>query len=379
MPAESPVLASLPDYPVERLNAAKAELRAAGRDVYDFGTGDPLEPTPAFVRKALRGGLPEVCRYPPVRGLREHREAAAAYLKRRFGVAVDPDREVLPTRGSKEAIFHLPFAFLDPKGTRDTVVHPTPGYTVYGSGARFAGGRAHGVPLVPANAFLLRPADLPAEVRARTAILWTNYPHNPSGALAPPNYLDELAAYAAAEDVVVCADECYVDVYAGEAPRSLLELGRKNVLAFFSCSKRSGMTGYRTGFVAGDADLIRILTRFRPNVGVASPEFVERAAVAAWCDDAHARARRERFARKRALFVDFFREAGVEVSGGDATFFLWWRAPGGDDVAYAERLLAEGIVVMPGSWFGPGGEGFCRVALVPDEATCRAAIARWPR
>ena len=378
MPPLHPVLAALPEYPIVRVERAKAELRARGREVFDFGTGDPLEPTPEFVQEALRVGLPPVCRYPKPRGSEALREAAAGYVERRFGVSLDPEREVLSSRGSKEAIFHLPFAFLDPPGGRDHVVFPTPGYTVYASGTRFAGGVAHGVALRPENDFLLEPEDLPAEVRERLAILWINYPHNPSGRLAPADYLQRLATFAAEEDVLVVSDECYVDVYAQERPRSLLEFGRKNVLALYSASKRSGMTGYRAGAIVGDPELIASYARLRPNLGVANPVFVEAAAAAAFNNDAHADTRRGVFSAKRAAFTRFFDEVGIERVGGDATFFLWLRAPGGCELAYTEALLeAGGIVTIPGSYFGAGGEGFFRVALVPDLAECERAIELW--
>ncbi|MCO5171786.1 MAG: succinyldiaminopimelate transaminase [Planctomycetes bacterium] len=378
MPTVNPVLAALPDYPIVRIEAAKERLRQAGREVFDFGTGDPIEPTPAHVRQALLEAVPDVCRYPTYRGAAELRRAAAGYLQRRFGVAVEPDREVLGTLGSKEAIFNLPFAFLERGGPRDVVVFPTPGYPVFEAGTRFAGGRPHGVPLRPENRFLLEPWALPREVRERLAVVWINYPHNPTGALAPADYLERIARFAAEEDVLVCSDECYVDVYSDEAPRSLLEAGTRNILAFFSCSKRSGMTGYRSGFVAGDPALIATFGKLRPNVGTASQVFVDHAAAAAWADDAHAAARRATFQRKRALFDAFFREAGLEQAGGDGTFFMWFRAPGGDDEAYAARLLEQGgLVLIPGSYFGPGGEGFCRLALVPDLETCERAIVTW--
>lgn len=379
MPHVHPVLRDLPDYPIVRVERAKQRLVAAGREVFDFGTGDPLEPTPPFIREALRAGLPDVCRYPTPRGTPALRQAAAGYLQRRFGVTLDPEREVISARGSKEAIFHLPFAFLDPPAGKDVVVYPAPGYTVYASGTRFAGGRDHAVALVPDNRFLLEPEDLPADVLERLAILWINYPHNPSGALAPDDYFARLARFAAERDVVVCSDECYVDVWTTTRPRSLLEFGRKNVLAFHSCSKRSGMTGYRTGFIAGDAALVETYSRLRPNVGVATPIFVEHAAAAAWNDDAHVEERRALFARKRALFDAFFAEAGLEACGGDATFFLWFRVPGGEPAeVYSERLLEEaGIVTIPGPYFGPGGEGFCRIALVPPLEECARALERW--
>ncbi len=378
MPPVHPVLRDLPDYPIVRVERAKQALLDAGRRVFDLGTGDPLEPTPPFIREALRAGLADVCRYPTPRGTAALRQAAAGYLERRFGVRLDPDTQVISSRGSKEAIFHLPFAFLDLPAGKDTVVHPTPGYTVYASGTRFAGGRDVAVALRPENEFLIDPGALPGEVLDRLAILWVNHPHNPSGALAPPEYLARLAAFAAERDVVVCSDECYVDVWASERPQSLLQHGVKNVLALHSCSKRSGMTGYRAGFMAGDAELIATLSRLRPNLGVAGPAFVEAAAAAAWSDDAHVEERRQRFAAKRALFTAFFAEVGVETTGGDGTFFLWFRVPGGDAEAYCRRLLeAEAIVTIPGPYLGPGGEGFARVALVPSLAECEQAIERW--
>jgi succinyldiaminopimelate transaminase len=378
MPTVNPVLTALPEYPIVRVEAAKERLRQTGREVFDFGTGDPIEPTPEFIRKACAETVPPVCRYPSYKGLPAVRQAAAGYLKRRFGVAVDPETQVLATLGSKESIFNLPFAFLDAKGPRDTVVFPTPGYPVFEAGTLFAGGKAHGVPLRPENRFLLEPWALPAEVRRRLAILWINYPHNPTGALAPADYLEKIARFAADEDVLVCSDECYVDIYAGAPPRSLLEFGQRNILGFFSCSKRSGMTGYRTGFVAGDRALIATFGKLRPNVGTAAQTFVEQAGAAAWSDDAHAAARRDLFNKKRALFTSFFAEARLEQSGGDGTFFLWFRAPGGDGEAYATRLIEQaGIVVIPGDYFGRGGEGFCRLALVPDLETCKNAIAAW--
>lgn len=378
MPTINPVLSALPEYPIERLNAAERALRAAGKRVFDFGTGDPLEPTPAFIRQALERGVPASCRYPPVRGTPAFRAAAVDYMRRRFGVALDPETQVLPTLGSKEAIFLLPFAFLDPRSGRDVVAFPLPGYPVYEAGTRFAGGAPHGVPLTPGNRFLIEPWTLPGEVRRRLAILWLNYPHNPSGALAPAEYLARVARFAAEEDVLVCSDECYADIYVDELPRSLLEHRTKNVLAFHSCSKRSGMTGYRSGFVAGDAALVKTFQKLRPNVGTAPQAFVEQAAIAAWKDDAHAAERRAVFSAKRRVFEAFFPSRGLELCGGTGGFFLWFRAPGQDDVGYAERLLAAGIIVMPGSWLGPGGEGFCRLALVPDLETCRAATEVWP-
>ncbi|MBL4849802.1 MAG: succinyldiaminopimelate transaminase [Planctomycetes bacterium] len=379
MPSVHPVLRNLPEYPIVRVERAKRERLDADLAVFDFGTGDPLDPTPGFIQDALRDGVESVCRYPNPRGTPELRAAAAGYLQRRFGVELDPATQIASSRGSKEAIFHLPFAFLDVASGRDTVVFPTPGYTVYESGTRFCGGVAHGVALTPENDFLLEPWTLPREVRERIAILWVNYPHNPSGARAPRSYLESLTAFAREEGIVLCSDECYVDVFEGEAPISLLEFGTENLITLFSCSKRSGMTGYRSGFLAGDANLIETYSRLRPNLGVATPLFVERAATAAWSDDAHVSSRNAIFSQKRALFREFFDAEEIPYWGRDATFFLWFRVPGGEEgESYCRRLLdATGIVTIPGTYFGAGGEGLARVALVPPLEECRAAIALW--
>lgn len=376
---QNPVLEALEEYAIVRIENEKAKLKAAGKTVFDFGTGDPIEPTPAFIREALVAGVPEISQYPSVKGIPELRKAAAGYMKRRFGVELDPETEILPTGGSKEAIFLLPQAFVDARSQRNVVVSPVPGYTVFERGTRFAGGEPYEVALTRENGFVIEPADLPKPIAARTAIYWANYPHNPSGALAPDDHMERLVRWGKEKDILVCSDECYVDVWATKRPRSMLEFGRENVLAFHSCSKRSGMTGYRTGFVAGDRRAIAAFAKFRPNVGVASPVWTQRAAAAAWSDDAHAEERRRIFNAKRAVVAPFLKEVGLELEGGDTTFFLWCRVPGGRDEEYSKKLLELGIVTIPGSYFGKGGAGFVRLALVPDIETCKKAVEVWRR
>lgn len=375
-PPANPVLGQLQQNLMVALDERKAQLRAAGRRLFDFGLGDPREPTPAFLREALRAAVPEVSQYPSALGTPALRAAAAGYLARRFGVAVDPERQVVPATGAKETIFHLPFAFCgDP--ARRAVVMPDPGYPTYEVGARFAGLEPVKVPLTAANRFLVEPEELGAAVLDRTLIFWVSYPHNPTGALAPRDYLTRVGAAARRHGFVVASDECYADIYFGEPPLSMLQVQVENVLAIHSCSKRSGLTGYRSGFVAGDPDLVAVLRRMRSHPGVASPDFVSAAATAAWGDDAHAAARREIFGRKRALFLAFFRERGLEVHGSEATLYLWVRVPAGLTAAgYAARLLEAGIVVAPGTAFG-AGEGYVRVALVPTLDECQEAIAAW--
>jgi len=365
-----------PNLMVE-LDARKAELRRAGRKLYDFGLGDPLEPTPEFLRQALREAVPEVSQYPSAAGTPALRKAAADYLARRFGVKVDPERQVIPATGAKESIFHLPLAFAG-GSERRKVVMPDPGYPTYEVGARFAGLEPVKVPLRAENGFLLEPGELPGSLLDETLLFWISYPHNPTGAVAPQEYLARVGKAALERGFMVASDECYADIYFGEPPRSMLETQVENVLAIHSCSKRSGMTGYRSGFVAGDPDLVAILKRMRSHPGVASPDFVTAAAVQAWSDDRHPAERREVFRRKRDRLARFFKEAGLEVVGSEATLYLWLRVPEGQTSAsYAARLLEEGIVVSAGNAFGAAGEGYVRVSLVPGMRDIEEAIERW--
>jgi acetylornithine aminotransferase len=256
---------------------------------------------------------------------------------------------------------------------------PDPGYPTYEVGARFAGLEPVKVPLPAGRRFLLEPEDVGAGVLRETLLFWISYPHNPTGAVAPRDYLERVARAAREHGFVVASDECYADVYFGEPPLSILQVETENVLAIHSCSKRSGMTGYRSGFVAGDPELVAVLRRLRSHPGVASPDFVSAAAAAAWSDDAHAAERRAIFKRKRDRFLAFFGAHGLRCEGSEATLYLWVRVPEGHGSAsYALRLLEEGIVVAPGTAFG-AGEGYVRVALVPAEAECEEAIERWSR
>jgi LL-diaminopimelate aminotransferase len=374
----NPVLADLPAYPLARMDERRRELEEKGVRLFDFGTGDPREPTDEGIRQALIAGVPETSRYPSAAGTRELREAFAGFMRRRHGVVLDPDTEVLPAAGSKEAIFHAPLAFIHPSHERRGVAYGTPGYPVYERGTLFAGGETLPVKLRKEGDFLLSTGALaPAKTRA----LWINYPHNPTGASATRAYLEETASFCREHDILLFSDECYNDVYSGAPPPSVLEVTRERTVAFVSLSKRSGMTGYRSAMIAGDPELIAALKKLRPSIGVASPGFVQRAATAAWSDDVHVKERSHIFAAKRALFEGFFRRVGFRWTPTNASLYLWVEVPEGygDDETYALKLLEEGILVAPGSSFGPGGEGYFRVALVPSLEECEEAIARWER
>ena len=359
----NPLLTQLGVYPIAALQERARAMRAAGEPLLDFSIGDPREPTPTFVPAELRRSVTAVSQYPTTSGLPELRRSIAAYVHRRFGVDVDPDTQVLPTAGSKEAIFSTPLAFVD-RTVGTAVVWATPGYPIYERGALLAG--AEGFPVALEGDFILRPGQVPDAVWNRTAIVWINYPHNPTGAVIDRSGLEELYGRAIRAGAWVCSDECYVDLYEDQPPPSMLQVapaGSRGVLSFLSLSKRSGMTGYRTAAIVGDAQGISILKDLRTSTGTASPEFVQKAAITAWDDDDHAADRRAIFAAKRAILRTAFEDTGHEVVASNAGIYVWARV--GDDVAVAERLLTRGIVVSPGRAFGAGGEGFLRLALIP--------------
>jgi succinyldiaminopimelate transaminase len=378
----NPLIRRLGGYPLAAFQDLKRELAASGQPLHDFSIGDPVEPTPAFIRQALVDGLDPVSQYPTAAGLPEVRAAVAGWVGRRFGVAVDPDRHVLPTAGSKEAIFHLPLGLVDPGGARTAVIWGQPGYQVYERGQLFAGGTSDAVDLAEESGWLLELDALDPKRLDAACVAWLNYPHNPTGAVAEEAYYRRALATARAHGIVLASDECYADIYpvGDEPPPSLLQAADGDlagVLVALSLSKRSGMTGYRCGALVGDPELIAVQRMLRPNIGTASPEFVQHAAIAAWSEDSHAAERRTIFDEKRRVLLDFLGGAGFRVSGSAATFYLWVAAPGGDDAAYAEALLRHRVIVSPGRAFGAAGTGWLRLALVPSVDGCREAAALW--
>lgn len=367
----NPILDSLGGNPVTRVQDLARDMRARGLPLIDFSIGDPREPTPGFIADALRAAVPAISQYPTTKGLPELRDAIAGYVRRRFGVQVDPGTQIIPTTGSKESIFSTPLAFVD-RGAGDAVVWSTPGYPIYERGALLAGARGVAVPLE--GDFVFRPDQVSDADWVAARLVWLCSPHNPTGSVSPPDVLSSFIERARETDTLLCADECYADLYESDPPVSVLELagdGSRGVLSYLSLSKRSGMTGYRTGAIVGDADAIAALTMLRTATGTAAPEYTQMAAIAAWSDDAHAAERREVFNAKRRVLRGRFEAAGLEVVGSEAGLYVWLKVD--DDVRDAERLLRAGIVVSPGRAFGPGGEGFLRLALVPALDECERA------
>jgi acetylornithine aminotransferase len=372
----SPILRAQATYPFVRLNQAAAERRARGLEVIDFGMGDPREPTDPRILQALRDGVRARMGYPAAIGLPELREAVTTWIDRRFGVSLDPDRHVIPTLGSKEAIFSFAQVVLDLPAGRDTVVVTEPGYPVSGRGAEFAGARVEALPLLEANGFLPDLDAVSAATWERTALLWLNTPNNPTGAIAPLDVIARAAELARHHGFVLASDEAYSELWFDAPPSSALQLGElAGIVAFNTLSKRSSMTGFRSGFVAGDPELVAALRQFRPNVGTAPQEFVQRASVVAWGDEEHVARARAAYGRKRSLFLALFARTGVRDAGGPATMYLWVATPPGEtSEEHATRLLSHGVVVAPGSFLGPSGEGYVRYALVPTEEECARAV-----
>jgi succinyldiaminopimelate transaminase len=371
----SPVLSAQGTYPFVRIEQAKRQAAEAGIEILDFGQGDPREPTDPLIRQALVEGLRERMGYPKAEGLPELREAIAGWCGRRFGVAIDPDTEVIPTYGSKEAIFSFAQLIVDPNGEKDTVIVTEPGYPVPARGAAFAGARVGTLPLLESNGFL---PDLEAvDDWDRIALFWVNYPNNPTGATAPLAFYEQLAALARDHDFVLCSDEAYSELWFEEPPRSALELSdRSNVAVFQTLSKRSSMTGYRSGFVCASPEIVAALKAYRPSTGAAPQEFVQGASVTAWADETHVERTRDAYRRKRDVILGVLGRKGWRVAASTATMYLWVEVPVDEtSEACAERLLRHGVVVAPGSYLGQSGEGYIRIALVPTLEECVRAAA----
>jgi len=369
----NPALDEVGAHPIAAIQDKLRRLQAAGEIIIDFSIGDPREPTWEEIPAAVRRSVPVVSQYPTTKGTAALRQAIADYVERRMKVTVDPDTQVMPTSGSKEAIFSTALAFVD-RDRGDVVAYPDPSYPVYRRGAAMAGAR--GVAVATDASFVLSSGLVPRDLWDDLALLWLCTPSNPTGSVTSRNQLDDLVDSARDHDVLLCSDECYLDLYepGTEPPPSVLEVAGADsggVLSYLSLSKRSGMTGYRSGAVVGDPAAIERLHRLRTSTGTASPEFVQAGAAVAWCDDDHVEGRRKAFSAKRAILRSVFDQRGMTVWGADAGLYLGIEV--GDDLAVTERLAAAGVVVTPGRIFGSGGVGHIRLALVPTVEECDEA------
>jgi len=377
-------LDALPGYPFAGVAEAQRKLREQGVDIINLGAGDAdLDPPPAVVERLKEvAGQTKYSRYGFQLGLAEFREGIAAWMSERFGVEVDPFEEVLPLIGSKEGIAHLPFGFMNPG---DVAVIPDPGYQAYIGGVGLAGGTPHLVPLRPENDFLIPLGDLPADVSARTRMLYLNYPNNPTSAAAPDSYYREAIDFCHERKSLLVHDNAYSEIaFNGYRPRSILEYdGARDVaIEFHSLSKTYNMTGWRLGWAVGNREIISTLSRVKSFMDTGIFLGIQAAGVAAleswstWVPGNVAV-----FQRRRDLAVAALREAGFNVEAPKATMYLWIPVPGGETSReFSARVLQEqGVFVLAGGALGDGGEGFFRIALTVPEDRLQEAAARLSR
>ncbi len=381
-------LSSLGGYAFAEVDKLVEELKGKGVSVLDFGVGDPRAPTPGIVRERGRSAIDEhaTSGYPSYVGSVSFRTACAEWISRRFGVKLDPSTHVSATIGSKEAVFHLPLAFVDPG---DVVLSPNPGYPPYTRGTLFAGGVNVTYALRPESGFLPDLGAIPDSVLAKTKMLWICYPNSPTGAVAPLSFLREAAEFCRKRGILLVSDEAYSEMYfTPEAPHSALEAGLENVLAVFSMSKRSNMTGWRIGFVAGDPDAVALFKKIKTNIDSGTPSFIQDAAVTALGDEAHVKLMRDEYRTKRDVVCGAFRKLGLPDCTPASTMYVWQEGPRGmSAVEFARRLLAPeiAIVATPGTWLSAPqdgvdpGEGRVRLALVPTPEECEEAARRISR
>jgi LL-diaminopimelate aminotransferase len=370
----------LAPYLFAELDRKRQEAQERGVDVISLTVGDPDLPTPPEIVEAGQKALtnPRNHRYPAYAGSPEFRQAAASWMQRRFGVDLDPDREVVALIGTKEGIGHLPFALVDPG---DAVLCPEPGYPVYATATRLAGGEVHPLPLLAERSFLPDQDGVPPQVRKRAKALWINYPNNPTGATAPEEFLEKAVEFAEECRLILCVDCAYSEIaFDAYRPPSVLEIpgAREVAVEFHSLSKTYNMTGWRVGFIAGQPDVVGALGTLKSNLDSGVFGAVQDAGIAAmrlW--PRHLPELIRVYQRRRDLLVGGLKRAGYSPSTPRAAFYIWMPVPGGDDRAFANRLIeTAGVIVTPGSGFGPSGAGYVRLCLTVDEGRLQEAVLR---
>jgi LL-diaminopimelate aminotransferase len=381
VPRYSERLLGLPDYPMAAIPAKKRELVARGVDVIDLGAGDAdLAPPEAAVRRIAEAAAnPAMSRYGFGLGLMEYREAVVRWMHRRFGLDFDPVREIVPLLGSKEGIAHVALAYLN-RG--DVTIVPEPGYLSYLGGTLLSEGTPHTYALRPENDFLVELDEIPPDVLRSARILYLNYPNNPTAAIAPVDYLERVVRRCKELDILLVYDNAYSEIaFDGYVPPSIFEIdgARDIAIEFHSMSKTYNMTGWRCGWAAGRSPLVGALAQVKSFVDTGNFMAVQAAAASVLDDSAtFVPGNVAVFQERRDAAVDAFRENGFTCETPRATMYLWIRLPEHITSAeFAQFLIEEeGVVVMPGSNFGVGGEGFFRVSFVTSPDRIREAAGR---
>ena len=371
----------LPPYLFAEIDRKKNELVEKGVDVIDLGVGDPDIPTPEHIVESLReaAGNPEHHRYPSYVGMLSFREAAADWYSERFGVNLDPAKQVVALIGSKEGIAHAPLAFVDPG---DVALVPDPGYPVYPVSTTFAGGVPYPMPLLKENGFLPDLDAISAEVAERAVMMFLNYPNNPTTVLADEGFFREVVDFARENDILVCHDAAYTEIaFYGKNPLSFLEIpGAMDVgIEFHSLSKTFSMTGWRLAFAAGNERAIAGLGKIKTNIDSGAFQAVQEAGITALQNSSVGLEERKEVYRERLeIFCRGLEEAGISYTQPDATFYVWFEVPEGiSSSEFCARMLSEaGVVVTPGNGFGDCGEGYARVSVTFDTERIRQAAER---
>jgi N-succinyldiaminopimelate aminotransferase len=387
----NPLLASLQPYPFERLKQLFASVtpNPAYRSI-SLGIGEPHHATPQLVLDALAGATRELAMYPATAGSPGLRQACAGWAQRRYGVSLDPTTQVLPVNGSREALFAFAQTVVDRRKTDATVIFPNPFYQIYEGAALLAGARPYYAPSDPSRNFNINWDSIRDAVWARTQLVYVCSPGNPTGAVMPTSDWEKLFDLSRRYGFVIASDECYSEIYfRDEPPLGGLEAAAragladfKNVIMFTSLSKRSNVPGMRTGFVAGDAGILKQFLLYRTYQGCAMSGMVQAASIAAWNDEAHVVANRALYREKFAAVTPMLTEV-LDVCLPDAAFYLWAGVPGGDDEGFARDLMAQyNVTVLPGSYLarnaegGNPGKGRIRLALVAETEECVEAAQR---
>lgn len=374
-------LKSLPPYLFAGLDEMKRQVEGKGVDIIDLGIGDPDMPTPEHVVSSIQkfSAKPENHRYPSYEGLLELRRSFAAWYKKRFGVVLDPELEVLPLLGSKEGIGHIPLAFIN---EGDIGLIPDPGYPVYRAGVTFAGGKCFSMPLLPGNDFLPDLSAIPEAIAKKAKIMFLNYPNNPTSAIAGRDFFSDVLNFAERFDIIVCHDAAYSEIcYDGYVAPSFLEVdGAKEVgVEFHSLSKTYNMTGWRIGFVVGNSRIISGLAKLKTNLDSGIFQAVQRAGIEALNGSQKEHKKTVRtYQERRDIFVNELSTIGWDIPKPKATFYIWAPVlPGYNSMGLVLSLLERaGVATTPGVGFGENGEGFIRMSLTIDKGKLKEAAGR---
>ena len=374
-------LEKIPPYLFAEIDRKIAEAKARGVDIISLGIGDPDTPTLPPVVEEMHKAIdnPANHDYPPYNGTVRFRKAACEWMKKRFGVELNPDTQMLANIGSKEAIAHVFFAFVD-KG--DYTLIPDPGYPVYKNATIFAGGTPYSMPLLEKNGYLPDLDAIPEDIAKKSKIMFLNYPNNPTGAVATKEFYKKAVDFCKKYDILLCSDMAYSEMtYDGYVAPSVLEVeGAMDVaLEFYSHSKSYNMTGWRVGFCCGNADAVKALGTIKNNIDSGTFKAIQDAAVAAFnVDTSYIKNLNKMYQERRDAAEEGFRELGWNIKPSKATFYLWLPVPKGMTSEEFVTVMLEKahVVVPPGNGYGKYGEGYFRVALTKDVDTIKKAIKR---